>query len=158
MSPRIVSTPLASSIEFPPPRDGQFDPALADAIVASPARQSALSRLAEPGAVAITTGQQPGLLTGPLYTIYKALSTAALGRILERQWQRPVVPVFWVAGDDHDFSEASSASWIAADGTLRTASLPPRLPEAPLTPMYRLRLGEGIDAVLAQLAGDLPPS
>jgi bacillithiol biosynthesis cysteine-adding enzyme BshC len=158
MSPRIVSTPLTSSSEFPPLRDGQFDPALADAIVASPARQSALRRLAEPGAVAITTGQQPGLLTGPLYTIYKALSTVALGRILERQWQRPVVPVFWVAGDDHDFSEASKASWIAGDGMLRTAALPPRPPEAPLTPMYRLPLGEGIDAILAQLAADLPPS
>ena len=48
--------------------------------------------------MAVTTGQQPGLFTGPLYTIYKALSTAALARILERQWQRPVVPVFWVAG------------------------------------------------------------
>jgi bacillithiol biosynthesis cysteine-adding enzyme BshC len=158
MTPRIVSTPLASSIEFPTPRDGQFDPGLADAIVASPARESALARLSEPGAVAITTGQQPGLLTGPLYTIYKALSTAALGRILERQWQRPVVPVFWVAGDDHDFSEASGVGWIAGDGTLRTASLPPRPPDAPLTPMYRLPLGEGIDAVLAQLADDLPPS
>ena len=158
MTLRIVSTPLASTIEFPAPREGQFDLALADAIVPSSARESALARLREPGAVAITTGQQPGLLTGPLYTIYKALSTAALGRILERQWQRPVVPVFWVAGDDHDFSEASVASWIAGDGTLRTAALPPRPPDAPLTPMYRLPLGDGIEEVLAQLAGDLPPS
>ncbi|MDP9249834.1 MAG: bacillithiol biosynthesis cysteine-adding enzyme BshC, partial [Chloroflexota bacterium] len=95
---------------------------------------------------------------GPLYTIYKALSTAALARILERQWQRPVVPVFWAAGDDHDFAEASQASWIASDGTLRTVSLPARPPEAPLTPMYRQPLGDAIDEALSTLAGDLPTS
>jgi bacillithiol synthase len=158
MTLRIISTPIASSIEFPAPREGHWDPALAPAIVPSAARESALARLQEPGAVAITTGQQPGLLTGPLYTIYKALSAAALGRILERQWQRPVVPVFWVAGDDHDFAEASVASWIAADSTLRTGALPPRPPDAPLTPMYRLPLGDRINEVLEQLAGDLPLS
>jgi bacillithiol biosynthesis cysteine-adding enzyme BshC len=158
MSLRIVPTPITSTIEFPARRDGAFDPTLGDAIVPSPAREPALARLREPGAVAVTTGQQPGLFTGPLYTIYKALSTAALARILERQWQRPVVPVFWVAGDDHDFAEASQASWIAGDGTLRTASLPARPPEAPLTPMYRQPLGKAIDDVLGTLADDLPAS
>jgi len=156
MTLRIVATPIASTIEFPAPREGAFDPALSDAIVPSPAREPALARLRDPAAVAVTTGQQPGLFTGPLYTIYKALSTAALARILERQWQRPVVPVFWVAGDDHDFAEASQASWIAGDGTVRTASLRP--PEAPLTPMYRLPLGDAIDEVLSTLAADLPTS
>ncbi len=94
--------------------------------MASPARDAALARLREPGALVVTTGQQPGLFTGPLYTIYKALSTAGLARILERQWQRPVVPVFWVAGDDHDFAEASHTSWITAEGAVRNVSLPPR--------------------------------
>jgi bacillithiol synthase len=158
MTLRIVPTPINSTIEFPAPRDGAFDPALGEAIVPSPAREPSLARLREPGAVAVTTGQQPGLFTGPLYTIYKALSTAAFARILERQWQRPVVPVFWVAGDDHDFAEASHATWIASDGTLRTASLPARPPEAPLTPMYRQPLGEAIEEVLSTLAADLPTS
>jgi bacillithiol synthase len=158
MTLRIVPTPATSTIEFPAPREGAFDPALGDAIVPSSAREPALARLREPGAVAVTTGQQPGLFTGPLYTIYKALSTAALARILERQWQRPVVPVFWVAADDHDFAEASQASWIASDGALRTASLPTRPPEAPLTPMYRQPLGEAIDEALGTLAADLPAS
>jgi bacillithiol biosynthesis cysteine-adding enzyme BshC len=158
MTLRIVPTPITSTIEFPAPREGAFDPALGDAIVPSPAREAALARLREAGAVAVTTGQQPGLFTGPLYTIYKALSTAALARILERQWQRPVVPVFWVAGDDHDFVEASQASWIASDGTLRTVSLPARPPEAPLTPMYRQPLGETVDELLGTLASDLPAS
>lgn len=158
MTVRIVPTPIAGILESPTPRKGQFDDALADAIVASPVRASALVRLREPGALVVTTGQQPGLFTGPLYTIYKALSAAGLARTLERQWQRPVVPVFWVAGDDHDFAEASHASWITADGTSRQVALPPRPPEAPLTPLYREPLGDAIDAVLDQLSADLPPS
>lgn len=158
MTVRFVATPIASSVEFPSLREGHFDPALADAIVGGPARDEALARLSHPAAVAVTTGQQPGLFTGPLYTIYKALSTAALARILERQWQRPVVPVFWVAGDDHDFAEASRASWISSDGSERAATLPPRPPDAPLTPLFRERLGPAVEGVLGAMATDLPAS
>ncbi len=158
MTLRIVPTPLAPVVELPAPREGPFDPALSDAIIQSPAREAVLARLGEPGAFVITTGQQPGLFTGPLYTLYKAISTAALARVLERQWQRPVVPVFWVAGDDHDFTEASQASWISVEGHLVTAALPPRLPEAPLTPMYRQPLGAEVERVLESLAADLPES
>jgi bacillithiol biosynthesis cysteine-adding enzyme BshC len=155
---RIVATPLAPLADFPQPRESGFDSVLADAIVPSGVRDVALERLSQPGALAVTSGQQPGLFTGPLYTIYKALSTAALARLLERQWQRPVVPVFWVAGDDHDYAEASHASWIAGDGSLRSAELPPRPPEAPLTPMYRQQLGPEIEGLLDLLGNDLPPS
>lgn len=158
MTLRFVATPLASSIELPTPRDGGFDPALADAIVPSGGRASVHTRLQEPGAFVVTTGQQPGLFTGPLYTIHKALSTAALARVLERQWQRPVVPVFWVAGDDHDFTEARRVSWLSSDGGLTHAALPPRPPDAPLTPMYRQTLGPEITGLLDSLAADLAPS
>ncbi len=158
MTLRIVATPLAPVTEFPSPRDGHFDTALADALVPSAASDSAVRKLRESGALVVTTGQQPGLFTGPLYTIYKALSTAALARLLERQWQRPVVPVFWIAGDDHDFTEASYAAWVTAEGELRKVALPPRLPDAPLTPLYRQPLGPEIGSILDQLAKDLPAS
>jgi bacillithiol synthase len=157
MNLRFVPTPLGK-LDRPSPREGGLPPALAGAFVDSPAREAALARLQLPDALAVTTGQQPGLFTGPLYTVYKALSTAALSRLLEREWRRPVVPVFWLAGDDHDFAEASSAYWIGPDGTLESASLPPRPPEAPLTPMYRQPLGEGIVPALAALAAGIPPS
>jgi len=158
MTLRFVPTPLVPVVELPAPREAPFDPALVDAIVPSPARDSVLARLQEPGAFVVTTGQQPGLFTGPLYTLYKALSAASLARVLERQWQRPVVPVFWVAGDDHDFAEASHASWISGEGTLVTASLPPRMPDSPLTPMYRQPLGAEVQTALDALAADLQPS
>jgi bacillithiol synthase len=158
MNLRLVPTPLERVLELPAPRAGGLAPELAEAFVASPTRDAALERLSRPGALAVTTGQQPGLFTGPLYTIHKALSAVALARVLEQRWGRPVVPIFWLAGDDHDFAEASSASWIAADGSLATAALPPRAADAPLTPMYREPLGPGVTAALEGLAAGLPTS
>jgi bacillithiol biosynthesis cysteine-adding enzyme BshC len=158
MTLRFVPTPLEHPIEAPESRPGGLDPALADAFVPSPTREAQLARLRAPGALAITTGQQPGLFTGPLYNVHKALSAVALARVLERRWNRPVVPVFWLAGDDHDFTEASTASWIAADGAVATVSLPPRPADAPLTPMYRQPLGEGVTPALQQLEAGLPAS
>jgi len=158
MSLRFVATPLEHPLEAPAPRPGALDPALAEAFVASSSREAQLERLRRPGALALTTGQQPGLFTGPLYTIHKALSAAALARWLEARWSRPVVPVFWLAGDDHDFAEASTAAWLAADGSLASAALPPRPPDAPLTPMYRLPLGEGVRPALEALEQGLPTS
>ena len=161
MSLRFVATPLEHPIEMPEPRPPSQEDAvghLVDAFLPSVTRDAQLARLRQPGAMAVTTGQQPGLFTGPLYTVHKALSAAALASLLEERWGRPVVPVFWLAGDDHDFAEASTASWIAADGTLATASLPPRPPDAPLTPMYRTPLGDGVRPALEQLAAGLPTS
>jgi bacillithiol biosynthesis cysteine-adding enzyme BshC len=158
MSLRFVATPLEHPLEAPVPRPGAMDPGLAEAFVASATREAQLERLRRPDALAVTTGQQPGLFTGPLYTVHKALSAAALARRLEARWSRPVVPVFWLAGDDHDFAEASTASWLAADGSLASASLPPRPPDAPLTPMYRLPLGQGVQPALEALASGLPTS
>ncbi len=158
MSFRFVPTPLDAPLMLPPVRAGGLDSALEPAFVPSAAREAALVRLRAPGALAVTSGQQPGLFTGPLYTVHKALSTAALAQVLEREWGRPVVPIFWIAGDDHDFAEASGVSWLTADGTLASASLPPRPAEAPLTPMYRERLGEGVVAALDALQSGLPVS
>lgn len=57
--------------------------------------------------VVVTTGQQPGLFGGPIYTLTKALSALALADALQRSTGCPVAPVFWAATDDTDFREAS---------------------------------------------------
>ncbi len=72
--------------------------------------------LAEPGATAIVTGQQAGLFGGPLFVLWKALATIRVARQLEAQRGRAVVPVFWVASDDHDFAEIRSTSLIDSGG------------------------------------------
>jgi bacillithiol biosynthesis cysteine-adding enzyme BshC len=57
--------------------------------------------------IVVTTGQQPGLFGGPVYTWSKALSAIALADALEAATGIPVAPVFWAATDDADFAEAS---------------------------------------------------
>ena len=66
---------------------------------------AALSKLAVPEAVTVTTGQQIGLGLGPLYTVLKIADTVALARALEMHLKVPVVPVFWMATEDHDAQE-----------------------------------------------------
>jgi bacillithiol synthase len=155
MTLRIVTTPLAASLAWPEPREGGIDPALLDAFVCATGTDGVLERLRNPSTLVVTTGQQPGLLTGPLYTIHKALSTVALARLCEARWGRPVVPVFWAAGGDHDFTEGNHASWIGADGSTVTMTLRERAPDAPLTPLYREPVGPEIQPVLDRLELDL---
>ncbi|HWY48874.1 MAG TPA: bacillithiol biosynthesis cysteine-adding enzyme BshC [Bryobacteraceae bacterium] len=65
-----------------------------------------LDLLARPETVAVVTGQQVGLFSGPAYTIYKALTAARLSAQLNARGI-PAVPVFWLATEDHDFAEVN---------------------------------------------------
>jgi bacillithiol biosynthesis cysteine-adding enzyme BshC len=71
---------------------------------------AALELLAKPETVAVVTGQQVGLFSGPAYTIYKALHAVRLARWLTENGV-PAVPVFWLATEDHDFAEVNHA-WV----------------------------------------------
>jgi bacillithiol biosynthesis cysteine-adding enzyme BshC len=71
---------------------------------------NALERLAKPGTVAVVTGQQVGLFSGPAYTIYKALHAVKLASWLTENGIE-AVPVFWLATEDHDFAEVNHA-WV----------------------------------------------
>lgn len=64
-----------------------------------------IERLKHPDSVVVIGGQQAGLLTGPLYTIHKIISIIVLARKEEKELGIPVIPVFWIAGEDHDFAE-----------------------------------------------------
>ena len=63
-----------------------------------------IKELAE-NAVAVVGGQQSGVLTGPLYSVHKAITVILLARKQREALGIPVVPVFWVAGEDHDLNE-----------------------------------------------------
>lgn len=71
-----------------------------------------LERLRDERTVAVVTGQQSGLFLGPLLTLYKALSAIGLAQRLEQDLNRPVVPVFWVASEDHDWAEVNHAYFL----------------------------------------------
>lgn len=64
-----------------------------------------IERLKDPNSLVVIGGQQAGLLTGPLYTIHKIISIIKLAKDEENQLGVPVIPVFWIAGEDHDFAE-----------------------------------------------------
>jgi bacillithiol biosynthesis cysteine-adding enzyme BshC len=83
------------------------------------------SLLAEPLTTAVVTGQQAGLFGGPLFVLWKALGAIQAARALEAKRGAPVVPVFWVATDDHDFAEIRSASVLDETGMLRTLRYAP---------------------------------
>ncbi|HEV2750151.1 MAG TPA: bacillithiol biosynthesis BshC [Gemmatimonadales bacterium] len=153
MIPRIVTTPIAA---LALPQRKLAPRRVAPDVIAAALPGAARDRLAAGDVLVVTTGQQPGLFTGPLYTIYKALSSIALARRLETEWRTPVVPVFWVAGDDHDFAEANHASFINASGELTRIVLRERPADAPLLPLARERCGPEIVEALAQLREGTP--
>jgi bacillithiol biosynthesis cysteine-adding enzyme BshC len=111
--------------------------------------------LAVPGTAAIVTGQQAGLFGGPLFVLWKALETLAVARRLEAQRQKPVVPVFWVASDDHDFAEVRATTVVDAAGALRTLRYDPEV--EPLgRPAWDIVLDDTAGGLVEELARALP--
>jgi len=97
---------IAPEINFSPERRRDLVAALRPLNPDNPA----LDVLAREGAVAIVTGQQVGLFSGPAYTIYKALTAVKLARDLAARGV-PAVPIFWLATEDHDFAEVNHC-WV----------------------------------------------
>jgi bacillithiol biosynthesis cysteine-adding enzyme BshC len=137
-------------------RGGPVSAALRPAFTATGHAAAGLDALMAGAALCVTTGQQPGLFLGPLFTVYKALSAVALAERLQARLGRTVVPVFWVAGDDHDFLEASHTYQLSRSSELARLALAERSPEAPLTPMYRERLGPAVASALEALWQEQP--
>lgn len=109
-----------------------------------------LKRFVEDGGAVVTTGQQAGFLTGPLYTIYKALTAVALARHLEAELGILVIPVFWVASDDHDWDEVNHAYLLDARNRLQRVALP--MADVRPVPMSELPLPEGLEKIIAGIA------
>ena len=155
MIARILSTPIPAAAEpIPAWKPRRIAPDVLAAILPGPGRD----RLANGEVLVVTTGQQPGLFTGPLYTVHKALSAIALARRLEAERRVPVVPVFWVAGDDHDFTESNHAWVLGRDGEPVRIVLRERPHEAPQLPLFREPLGADIGVAFAALDAALPES
>lgn len=124
--------------------------ALEGAIAPGGEAERRLGRVIAERGVLVTTGQQPGLFGGPLYTIAKALTALALAERIEDRTGIPAAPLFWGATDDADFLEASVAH--VADGVAGLREL--RLTAAPPagTPMAAAPLSRAeVKALVAQL-------
>jgi len=121
--------------------------ALAPAIDARGAAAERLERCARDGGVLVTTGQQPGLFGGPIYTWSKAVSALALADAIENATGVPTAPLFWAATDDADFAEASW-TMVAVRGGVEMLQMP-RTGSGEL-PMARTPLGD-VSRLLEQL-------
>jgi bacillithiol biosynthesis cysteine-adding enzyme BshC len=65
-----------------------------------------LLQLANETTFTVTTGHQLNLFTGPLYFIYKIVSTINLAKALKAKYPTyHFVPIYWMATEDHDFEE-----------------------------------------------------
>jgi bacillithiol synthase len=135
--------------------------ALVPALIAQQQRRGsvraaeAAGRLAHPEAVTVLSGQQPVLFGGPLYVLYKALAAVEIARRLEAERKAPVVPVFWIAADDHDFAEIRTLPVLADSGALRTVRYMPRV-EPQGAPASAIVLDDTINALIGELASILP--
>jgi bacillithiol biosynthesis cysteine-adding enzyme BshC len=107
-----------------------------------------LDRLKNKEALAIVTGQQMGIYGGPMYTMLKTVSVIHLARKLEKKLERPVIPVFWLADEDHDYDEVRELN-ILNKGELEQFSLPPK--ENPVPTVAELTIPEQIGQMRRQL-------
>jgi bacillithiol biosynthesis cysteine-adding enzyme BshC len=115
-----------------------------------------IEMLRDADCLAAVSGQQAGLFTGPLYTIYKALSAVKLAGCLTQR-NTKTVPVFWIATEDHDFPEVAKAEFIGRDCRLAHVDVSSEL-HLEGQPVGRVRIDESINAVLNQLLELLPIS
>jgi bacillithiol biosynthesis cysteine-adding enzyme BshC len=106
--------------------------------------------------LAVVSGQQAGLFSGPLYTIYKAVSAVKLAGCLSQRNTR-AVPVFWIATEDHDFPEVAKAEFIGRDCRLAHVEVSADLHKEG-QPVGRVVIDNSIDAVLNNLLALLPTS
>lgn len=100
-----------------------------------------LDRLRDPEALAVVTGQQTSLLGGPLYTIFKTFTAIHHANIIEEELERPVIPIFWLGDEDHDYDEVNTVNFLAGKEVEsltyeKTVDTEPAASDIPLTGQY----------------------
>jgi len=152
-APKMSSvTAAARQLDFPKERRSAVATTLCaqnTAFGAGPAVFENLDRL-EKGAVAIVSGQQVGLFSGPAYSFYKALSAIQLANEVTRSGI-DAVPVFWMATEDHDVDEVRHVSWFQ-DGQLKRFELAAPDEQDAGRPVGKILLGAQIEEQVHEAA------
>lgn len=129
---------------------------LAGEAAAPGAAQAQLESLLQPDSLVVFAGQQPGLYTGPLYAVYKALTVERWAAELSRRLSMRIIPCYWLCNDDHDFAEVDHVHLPGAGRIETLRYVPALLPRG--APLGRIVLDHGIETVTDQLAACLPSS
>jgi bacillithiol biosynthesis cysteine-adding enzyme BshC len=123
---------------------------------AGEATLKSIELLRDEDCIAVVSGQQAGLFTGPLYTVYKALSAVKLAGCLQQR-NTKAVPVFWIAAEDHDFAEVAKAELIGRDCQLKSVAVSEALHREG-QPVGQVKLDDSISTVVDELFELLPAS
>ena len=142
--------------------DGRFDAGArrraADAIRVPPGGDAdRLERFVEEGGYLVTTGQQPGLFGGALYSVYKGLTAVRLAAALEVLVGKPVLPLFWVGSEDHDWEESNHTWVVNTANELFLSTLGERSGDVHPA-LHRIPLDGGVTALRDAFIEALPPS
>jgi bacillithiol synthase len=152
-APKLSSvTAVARELDFPKERRSAVAATLRaqnTAFGAGTAVFENLERL-EKGAVAIVSGQQVGLFSGPAYSFYKALSAIQVANEVTRSGIE-AVPVFWMATEDHDVDEVRHVSWFQ-EGQLKRFELAAPDEKDAGRPVGKILLGAQIDEQVHEAA------
>lgn len=116
--------------------------------------KSNIEKLSRPDSLVVFSGQQVGMLLGPMYTVIKALSSYKLAKKLELLLNRPVVPCFWMATDDHDFDEIKTVNLLDRSGDCHGLSYEPSSQPADI-PMAEVILDNGIEQFRSSISENL---
>ncbi len=115
-----------------------------------------IERLRQKDSVVVITGQQAALFTGPLYTIFKALTAIKLAAQLRERGVN-AVPMFWVAAEDHDFQEVNHTRLVNREGQLITITYTACSPKEG-KPVGHVKLCDEIGKNIDELIAALPES
>jgi bacillithiol biosynthesis cysteine-adding enzyme BshC len=117
--------------------------------------EKCFDRFVSEGGYFVTTGQQPGLFTGPLFSLYKALTAIRLAESLEPLLDRPVLALFWIASEDHDWEEADHTNLLDLNNELRTIRVQAQ-EGTENHPLHRIPLQRGLPEALDEFLKALP--
>jgi len=149
-------------------RQAKHRPVVADVLVdqnrqmgASEKTLENARRLGDSNTFAIVTGQQVGILGGPLYTIYKTVTALKLAERLASSYpEYRFVPVFWLEGEDHDFAEVNKVNVLNADHAPVEIEYVPKAKQILKNPgaVGEMQLNSTLDHFFEQLQKTLPNS
>jgi bacillithiol synthase len=107
---------------------------------------------------AVITGQQVGILSGSIYTIYKIITALKLTEQLNLSIpDYHFVPIFWMECDDHDFLEINNINIIDQHNSLKNLNYnyAYKSDDKFLTPVYKMEIDEDITNFIEELKSSL---